>query len=72
MAARDFELVLHSQLKLTRIVVFVCPQVKSAPIGKVASVDCLQENLQADALGDLPESQVAWRHCFVVSRLLFA
>jgi len=69
MAARDSELVLHSQLNLTRIVVFVCPQVKSAPIGKV---DYLQENLQADALGDLPESQVAWRHCFVVSRLLFA
>jgi hypothetical protein len=54
MAARDSELGLHSQLNLTRIVVFACPQVMSIPIGKVASLDCLQENLQADARGDLP------------------
>lgn len=51
MAARDSELGLHSQLNLTRIVVF---QVMSTPMRKVASVDCLQENLQADARGDLP------------------
>ena len=54
MTARNSELWLHSQLNLTRVVVFACPQVMSTPIGKVAPADCLQENLQADARGDLP------------------